>query len=97
MEPAESKPGPREQLVEQTGDEELLFADGYDEAIIGYVHRCGEDPIVVYDAEKCIDLLVEDSGMDRDEAEEFFDFNVVGGWVGKRTPAFLVRRSTEGG
>lgn len=72
----------------------MLFADGFDEAIIGWAQRCGEPPVVVYDRDKAIACLVA-SGMTGDEAEEFFVFNVGGAWVGPRTPVFLVRVESE--
>ena len=45
--------------------------------------------MAVYDYEKCIQVLVERDGMTREDAEEFFDFNVVGAYVGENTPIFL--------
>ena len=42
------------------------MADGFDEAIIGIAERCARSPFVVYDAERCIDILV---GLGVDEAE----------------------------
>lgn len=78
----------RERLVELTGDPELLFADGFDDAIIGVCERFGEEPFVVYDRAKVIDLLARDGGTIED-AEEFFAFNVIGAWAGPRTPAYV--------
>jgi hypothetical protein len=70
------------------GNEEMLFADGFDEAIVGVAERCSQPALVVYDAEKCIDILVS-QGMDKTEAIEFFNFNTLGAWVGENTPLFL--------
>ena len=84
----------REDLVELCGDDELLFADGFDGAMLGVVQRCGKPAIVVYDREKCIDLLVA-QGMTEDEAEEYFSFNTEGAWLGERTPAYLTRPAKE--
>lgn len=78
----------RELLVEV--DPEILFADGFDSALMGHVERCNQPPIAVYDVEKCIRAL-ERQGMARDEAEEYFEFNVAGAWVGDRTPAWFYR------
>ena len=33
--------------------------------------------------------------MDEDEAEEYFEFNVVGGWVGHGTPVFVTKMKIE--
>ena len=67
----------------------MLLADGFDECLIGLGRRCGKPDIAVYDEEKCIDLLMKRDGMTHDEATEFFEFNVVGSWVGEETAIFL--------
>jgi len=77
----------REQLGEDADD--LLAADGFDAAIIGTATRCGRPPILVYDARKCIEVLMKRDGMTREEAEEFFSFNTEGAWVGDKTPAYV--------
>ena len=45
--------------------------------------------VAVYSKRKCLDVLVERDEMSRDEALEFFDFNVSGAYVGENTPVFL--------
>ena len=65
---------------------EALFADGFDDAIIGY------DAVgfrVVYDYDKCSDVLMKRDGMTKHEAHEFMEFNVVGAFVGDFTPLFI--------
>lgn len=71
---------------------EALLADGYEDAIIGVVERCSQPVLVVYDAEKCIQILVDRDGMEPDEAREFFEFNTLGAWGGEGTPVFLWRK-----
>ena len=80
----------REQLVRLSGDPDLLFADGFDEAMMGVATRCGQKTIVVYDLAKCIDVLTA-QGLEYEEAVEHLDYNTLGAWVGDRTPAFVVR------
>jgi hypothetical protein len=70
---------------------EALLADGFEDAIVGVAVRCGQPTLAVYDAEKCIQILVERDGMDDDEASEYFEFNVVGAWGGDGTPLFMWR------
>ena len=78
----------RERLVEQYGDEELLFADCFDDAIVGV--SCGmEEPRVVYSVEKMIDTLIKEHNMEADEANEFIEFNTIFAWVGDRTPIYI--------
>lgn len=83
----------REWVAEQNPD--ALFADGLEEAILGIAERCSKAPLVVYDADKCIEILATRDGMSREEAEEFFHFNILGAWVGEGTPLFLWRKLEE--
>ena len=73
----------------------MLLADGFEGAFIGVATRCGQPTLAVYSAHKCIKLLVERDGMTHEEALEYFNFNVVGGWVGEETPLFLESMSKE--
>jgi hypothetical protein len=75
----------REELVEDYPD--LLFCDGHDDALIGVAHRFGMEPVALYDRSKVIKSLMND-GMSWEEAEEFFSFNIIGGWHGEMTPVF---------
>ena len=88
---AKQRPNPRQALQDLLGDEtQLLFADGYDDAIVGFAERdCVM--LVVYDVRKILRLLRVRDGMSRDEAQEFFDFNIAGSWVGEQTPVWLCR------
>ena len=75
------------------GDEEfLLLGEGdererFEPAILGIAHRFGMQPIVAYDYRKVIEIFAED--MSHEEAQEYFDFNVIGAWVGEGTPIFI--------
>ena len=67
--------------------EGLLFADGFDEAIIGVAERIGMEPVVAYDTNKIIEILSRE--MTEDEAVEYFEFNILGAYMGERTPVFI--------
>jgi hypothetical protein len=69
---------------------EALVADGYDEAIIGTVRRFSDGPLVLYDYNQCLAILMRDQGMSCEEAEEWMEFNVLGAWVGPGTPCYAV-------
>jgi hypothetical protein len=56
----------------------LMEPDRYDEAILGVVERFGQDPFVLYDRLKVLQILMRDDGMDYEGAEEFHDFNQAG-------------------
>ena len=68
--------------------EDMLVMDGYDDCIVGVVERFGQPPIVCYDRDKVIKAHMKD-GMDYEEAEEFFEFNQIGAWIGESTPCFI--------
>jgi len=81
-------------LDEMLPDEEILQADGFDEAIIGYAEvwlNSGQERVMAYDRDKCIEVLMERDDMGWDEANEYFDFNVAGAYVGEKTPVFISR------
>ena len=67
--------------------EGLLFADGFDEAIIGVAERIGMEPVVAYVTNKIIEILSRE--MTEDEAVDFFEFNILGAYMGERTPIFI--------
>lgn len=70
---------------------DALLADGFEAAIIGVAERCAKPILVVYDMEKCIEILVKRDGMSESDAMDFFEFNVIGAWTGEGTPLFLMR------
>ena len=69
--------------------QDLLLATGLEKAFLGIVMRfCMTEPVAAYDYETCIQTFEAD-GMTRDEAIEYFEFNVIGAWVGEQTPMFI--------
>ncbi len=84
-----------EELLE-LWDETALFADGFDGAIIGLAdHRWGSGMIrVVYGIEECLRIL-QQQGLDEDGANEHFEFNVAGAYVGEGTPIFVATGAIE--
>ncbi len=68
---------------------DILLCDGLEDAFVGVCHRFNQPPIAVYDIEKIIAIYMYRDGMTEDEAREFFEFNVIGAWVGETTPAFI--------
>jgi hypothetical protein len=78
-------------------NEDALLADGFEDAIVGICERFGAVPVVAYDREKCIEILMERDSMDYEEAMEFFGFNVEEAYVGDGTPVFLTLWGKEAG
>lgn len=73
----------------------MLKADGFDEAVIGMGNQMPNDPVLIYDADKCIDILMTRDGMSGEEALEFFSYNVQGSYVGEKTPIFIWKSTLE--
>lgn len=67
----------------------LLFADGFEDAIIGMVRQFNNYS-VLYNYDKCVDILVTRDKMTDEEAVEYMEYNVVGAYVGENTPSFLI-------
>lgn len=78
----------REELAELHDDMELLFADGFDDCIIGVTNSFDTCSKVVYNIQKMIQTLIKE-GMSEEEALEYFDFNIAGAYVGERTPLYI--------
>lgn len=71
------------------GDQELLlFADGYDDAIVGVAELNGAAS-VVYDTAKVVQILCDRDGMTRADAEEFFAYNIAGAFMGESSPILM--------
>ena len=69
----------------------MIKYNGYDEAIIGPASIWRESTqvsVLVYDAEKIREILMRD-GMDAEEAREFIEFNIEGGYIGIETPVLV--------
>ena len=86
-------------------NDEAWLCDGYDEAIMGVAQRMGMC-VAAYDVEKIIDVLKPDMLLDEEEkllpkegqewrrremAMEFFEFNIIGSWMGENTPVFIYK------
>lgn len=81
----------RQDILDQYGldDEEVVFCDGFDDCIIGVVGRFGAPSVIGYDFDKMIASMIARDGMTYEEAEEFFEFNILGAYVGEYTPVFI--------
>ena len=98
----------REEVAEF--NEEAPVYDGLDGAIIGVAERINLGPVVAYDIEKIIEILMKDMEVSEDELEEgesiesrkyemaleHFEYNIKGGWIGEFTPVFITRGEDDG-
>lgn len=72
-----------EVILEQYGDEEILKADGLDNAVIGIDPKSLR---LIYSVEKILEILVTEEEMSYEDALEHYHYNIEGGWVGDQTP-----------
>ena len=80
--------------------EGTVFYDEFDAAFVGFGWQFNVGPIVIYDQDKVIEILVasgdEDSEDPYADALDHFGFNVQGQYVGERTPIFLTHEEDRG-
>lgn len=70
--------------------EGAIILSGLDDAIIGIVEEFGNGPRILYSKSKIIDILCKRDLMTYSEAEEFYDYNIIGMYAGEQNPVFLV-------
>ena len=73
----------RQKILDHFPDEEFIFVDNMDDAIIGV----SNDYRVVYSSTKCVDILMKD--MLEIEAIEYFEYNILGAYMGEKTPIYV--------
>lgn len=74
-------------LKESLEEESCLLADGFELALIGIT--CGIEPRAVYDINKMIAILMGRDRMEYDDAVEYLEYNVIGAYVGEKTPVYI--------
>lgn len=73
-----------ERIIEAYPDETFLIVADMDEAIIGIDIKSFR---LVYSVDKIYEVLMRD--MSRRDAVEYFDYNIVGAYMGEMTPIFV--------
>lgn len=68
--------------------EQLKLPDSFDTALIGTAHRVGQGLLLVYSVDGILDVL-ERQGMSPEEAQEWFDYNIEGAYLGPGTPIYV--------
>jgi len=70
-----------DEIVEYYSEEDILKADGLDEAIIGIDEKSMR---LIYSYNKVIEILKRD--MTEEEAIEYYYYNIESAYVGDKTP-----------
>lgn len=69
--------------------EGAILLDGLESAIIGVVEEFGNGRRILYSKAKILKILEERDLMTQSEAEEFFDYNILGLYAGEQNAVFL--------
>lgn len=62
-----------EKILELFPDDEFVKMDGFDNAIIGFDQQQMK---LIYGVAECINVLINEEGMDEDDAIDHFEYNV---------------------
>jgi hypothetical protein len=68
---------------------DALYADGLEDAAIGYTLNTHGEHVVAYDYDKCVEALVTRDGMSHEGAEEYLSFNTLCAYVGPHGPIYV--------
>lgn len=74
-----------DKILDWFPEDEILRADGFDDAIIGIDDATMR---LIYSESKCIKILMKD--MDEEDAVEYFNFNVKSAYVGEKNPIWCL-------
>jgi hypothetical protein len=78
-----------DELQETVDDgEPYLQPDGFEDCLLGVLVGIAAPDTLVYDKTKILAKLAQQS-MTAEEAQEYFDFNIAGAYVGPKTPVYL--------
>jgi len=70
-------------IVENFPEEDILKADGLDEAVIGIDTATMR---LIYSKSKCIEAMMANDDMTHEDAIEFLEYNTFNAYVGEQTP-----------
>lgn len=72
-------------IIEYYSDEEIIKADGLDDAVIGIEVNSMR---LIYSCNKIIEILIAENNMELEDALEFYEFNIAGAYIGEKTPIY---------
>ena len=83
----------REKISDIYG-EELIFADGFDDAIIG-VATGFDSQRVVYCYVTMIETMMKEDDISYEDALDWIEYNTLGSYIGKNTPIYVMGIDNE--
>lgn len=69
---------------------EAMIMPGYDDCILGVALQFGKPTCIAYDKDKVINRLMKNDGMSHEDAYDWFEYNMLGSYVGEATPVFIM-------
>jgi len=72
-----------QEILEFYEYEELMIADGFDDAVIGI---CNHSQRLIYSYRDCVDILISNEDMSEIDAMEYLEYNTINSYVGEKTP-----------
>ena len=69
--------------------EGAILLDGFDDAIVGITEEFSHKRRILYSKHKIIQTLCQRDLMTQSEAEEYYDYNILGLYVSEQNPIFL--------
>ena len=75
--------------IDEFAEGAVILTD-LNDAILGITEEFGNGPRILYSKSKIINILCERDKMTEEEAEEFYDYNILGLYAGEQNPIFLV-------
>ena len=69
--------------------EGAVLLDGLESAIVGIVEEFGNGNRILYSKQKILNILQERDLMTQGEAEEFYDYSILGLYAGEQNAVFL--------
>jgi len=74
--------------VEELGVEDVVIAEGLEEAFLGIAEGFGGTMVPVYSYDMCIQILMRE-GMDYEQAIEYFEYNTMGAYYSDNQPMYI--------
>jgi len=71
----------------------LRKCDGYDDCCVGLAEGFGSEYRLTYSRRAIIEKMMERDGMCAFDAMEYFQFNIIGAYLGEGMPLFLMEVS----
>ena len=83
-----SKPKNIRKIIEELNPAAILIS-GFDDALYGTGRSIGGKIVAIYIADECLRLLIEEHGMDENEAWDHFHKIIINGKTDSMKPIFI--------